>query len=138
MADLSITASQVIPGATANKDIYTANTTITAGQVVYDAGSKVAALADANGAVGLSQAKGIALNGASNGQPVSVLLDGPITLGAAAAPTEGVPYFLSKTAGGICPIADLTTTDSYITYLGMGTGNNAINVKIHITGAQAQ
>lgn len=138
MADLSITASQVLKGTGANLDLYTANATITAGQVVYDAGSKLAALADANGAAAASQAKGIALNNASTGQPVSIVIDGPVTLGAAAAPTEGVPYFLSKTAGGICPITDLTTTDAYITYLGMGTGSNAIDVQIHITGAQAQ
>ena len=130
--------TQVIPASGATVKRYTAAATITAGQVIYDSGSYVASLADANASEATSQAKGIACNGASTGQPVDVLTDGTITIGAAAAPTEGVPYFLSKTAGGICPIADLTTTDTYITYLGMGTGSNALSVKIHITGAQAQ
>lgn len=137
MAALTITASQVLPGTGATIVRYTANATITAGQTVYDAGSKVAALADADASEATSQCKGIALNGASTGQPVDILESGEITIGAAAAPVEGVPYFLGPTAGSIGILADVLAAD-YLVYLGVGIGSNKINVRIHITGAQVQ
>lgn len=136
MADLIITATQVLHSANAKVTRYTAGAgvTITAGQTVYDSGSKVAALADADTSETTAQTKGIALNGASPGQYVDVLEDGIITLGAGAAPAIGVPYFQSPVAGGIAPLADLLTGD-YLTYIGTGIGSDQVDVKIHITGA---
>jgi hypothetical protein len=50
---------------------------------------------------------GIALNGASVGQPVKVHKSGNLTLNAVL--TAGQIYILSNTAGGIAPHSDLTT-----------------------------
>jgi hypothetical protein len=138
MAALTITSTQVLPGATAAIARYTVATgaTITAGQAVYVVSGRLVNLADCDGADPLAKmCRGIALNSAAAGQPVSVLERGDITLGAGAAPVNGTPYFLSPTPGGISPLADMLTGDAVI-YLGMGIGNNTIAVHIHITAAQ--
>ena len=53
--------------------------------------------------------QGIALNGASANQPISVQRGGSITIGATL--TAGTAYYLSGTAGGIAPEADLASLD---------------------------
>lgn len=138
MAALTITPAEVLAGQGATIARYTAaaGTTITAGQAIYDtSGSRIAALADCDALAANKVCRGIALNGASPGQPVNVLERGEITLGAGAAPANGVPYFLSPTPGGIAPLADILTGDACI-YLGIGVGNNKIAVQIHVTAAQ--
>jgi hypothetical protein len=137
VAALTITATQVVPGTGATITRYTAGSgqTFTAGMTVYDQGFHVAGIADADGSAASAVCVGIALNGASPGQPVDVLEAGLITLGAGAAPAEGTPYFLSPTAGGISPLADVLSAD-YLVYLGMGIGSNQLSVQIHNTGAQ--
>lgn len=138
MAALTITPEQVLagPGAAVTRYIAAAGVTITAGQAIYDTtGSRIAALADCDALAAAKVCRGIALNGASPGQPVNVLERGEITLGAAAAPANGVPYFLSPTPGGIAPLADILTGDACI-YLGVGIGTNRLAVQIHVTAAQ--
>lgn len=138
MPALTITPSQVLPGENASIVRYTAavGVTITAGQTIYDTtGSRIAALADCDALASTKVCRGIALNGASPGQPVEVLERGEISLGTGAAPANGVPYFLSPTPGSICTLADITTGDACI-YLGMGIGNDKIAVQIHVTIAQ--
>lgn len=134
MADLTITATSVVPGSGAKITEGLAGATITAGQVVYlDSTTSTYKLADCNSATAAVRSPaGIALNGAASGQTVGVLERGPITIGATVA--VGVPYFLSGTAGGIRPAADNTTGD-YVTYLGIGTSTTVIDVKIHESGA---
>ena len=137
---LTITATQVLPGAGATivRYIAAAGVTITAGQTIYDTtGSRVAGLADADASAASSLCVGIALNGASPGQPVDVLTDGIITLGAGAAPVNGIPYFVSPTAGTIAVLAEVLTGDAVV-YLGVGIGSNRVAVKIHLTAAVAQ
>jgi hypothetical protein len=57
---------------------------------------------------------------------------GYLTLGAAAAPTVGIIYCVSATAGGIAPSADLTTGD-YVTILGVGATTNRLAVDIFVS-----
>jgi hypothetical protein len=138
MAALTITPAEVLPGPGASISRYTAaaGVTITAGQTIYDTtGSRVAALADCDALATAKVCRGIALNNAAPGQPINVLERGDIILGAAAVPTNGMPYFLSPTPGGISPLADLLTGDACI-YLGVGIGNNTLAVQIHVTTAQ--
>ncbi len=107
MADLTITPANVVAGTNAVRDIGTAGETITAGKVVYfDAATNKWKLSD-NNATGTRTVHGIALNGASLNQPVSVAKHGDITIGATL--VAGQDYWLSATAGGICPRADLAT-----------------------------
>jgi hypothetical protein len=110
MADLVITAASVAAGAGATIDrSHNAGATVTAGQVVYlDSATNTYLLADNNSAtVAARTPSGIALNGASAGQPLAVVTAGPVTIGATLAPN--VAYYLSGTAGAICPVADLVT-----------------------------
>ncbi|MDW9792122.1 hypothetical protein GOB42_15155 [Sinorhizobium meliloti] len=137
MADIVITPASVVPGAGAKTTSGTAGATITAGQVVYldstTTGKWHHADSDAATAAARGQGAnvGIALNGASNGQPLEVLTEGPITLGAVL--TAGAAYYLSPTPGGIAPLADLLTGD-YVTLLGLATSTSVLQVDVQYSG----
>ncbi|XUU60646.1 hypothetical protein ACRAQ6_13965 [Erythrobacter sp. HA6-11] len=134
MADLSITPANVVPGSTARIARGTAGATLAAGKAVYlDPADNKYKLADCDDpSAAIRNASGIALNGASDGQPVAVLEKGPMAIGATVAP--GVPYYLSPVAGGIAPYADLTSGD-YPIYIGMGISTTEIDVRVHNPGA---
>lgn len=133
MADISITAASVVAGSTASVKHGTAGATITAGQVVYeDAATGKYLLADADSATaGATEPYGIALNGASLNQPLAVARGGPVTIGATL--TAGVAYYLSNTAGGICPVADVGTGEDVV-LIGLATSAAILDVDIQITG----
>lgn len=135
MADLVITAASVAAGAGSTRENGTAGASITAGQVVYkDASdSNKFKLADNDSATAaVRSVYGIALHAAASGQPLTVLTQGPITIGATTA--VGEVYCLSSTAGGICPHADIGAGD-YNTIIGIGTSTTVIDVKLHAAGA---
>jgi len=129
MADLTLTAANVLAGSNATTNLGTAGATITAGQVVYfDDTTKTYKLADTDSATAAVRSPvGIALNGASSGQPLMVLTGGDITLGAVL--TAGVAYYLSGNAGGICPVADVAAGD-YPVVLGMAKSTSVLSVHI--------
>jgi len=110
-----------------------ADLTITAGQTGYlDTADGKWKLADNNSATAAVRTPGgIALNGASNGQPLAVLTQGPITIGAAL--TAGVAYYLSDTPGGICPVADLGAGE-YPTVIGIASSTTVLKVSINSAG----
>lgn len=117
MADLSITAANVVPSSAAIIHSATAGATITAGQLIYIDSSDLdsrsrgkAKLADANsGTSAVRSVAGIAINGASSGQPVDYVSRDTALVIAASGLTAGTIYGLSATAGGIAPSADFTT-----------------------------
>lgn len=123
MADLSITAANVVPGSNANTVQGTAGETITAGQPVYKSSTtnkwmkadNNAASAEARGSD--TSNFGIALTGSSLNQPIVVQKSGDITIGATL--TAGTAYYLSDTAGGIVPLADIDTAGMYYVLLGL-------------------
>lgn len=129
MADLTITASAVLPGANASISQGTAGETITAGKAVYLASAtKKWMLADSDSATAEARkAVGIALNGASLNQPVAVQTAGDITLGAVL--TAGTAYYASDDAGGICPVADLASGD-YVCLLGLAKSTSVLALDI--------
>lgn len=133
MADLTITAASVLAGAGAAITRGKAGATVTAGQAVYlDAADGEWKLADSDSATAAIRTPGgIALNGASDGQPLAVLTSGPIIIGATL--TAGVAYYLSDTPGGICPVADLEVGD-YPCIIGMATSTTVLNVAINPAG----
>ncbi len=133
MADLSITAANVVRSATdAQTENGTAGATITAGQTVYkdEADSNKWKLADANASILTAAVYGIALNGASNGQPLVVQTAGDITIGATL--TVGAIYVQSGTAGGIAPTADLVT--GWYSFI-IGIGKTASVMRLVLRGA---
>lgn len=129
MADLVVTAASVVAGSDSTTVSGTAGVTITAGQAVYlDATTGKWALADADSATAAQRrAAGIALNGAALNQPIKVLTSGDVTIGATV--TAGVAYYLSGTAGGICPVADVGTGE-YVCLLGIATSASVLRVGI--------
>lgn len=133
MADLAITAANVLAGAGAAVSRGVAGATVTAGQTVYlDTADGKWKLADNNSATATVRTPGgIALNGASDGQPLAVLTQGPITIGAAL--TAGVAYYLSDTPGGICPVADLGAGE-YPTVIGIASSTTVLKVAINSAG----
>jgi hypothetical protein len=133
MADLTVTPASVIPGANAVIERSgTAGATITAGQVVYfDDTTGKYKLADSDGAAALRSPRGFALNGASDGQPLAVHTKGKLTIGATM--TAGLAYYLSKTAGGICPVADIAS-GGYATVLGIASSTTVLEVNITESG----
>lgn len=133
MSDLSITAANVLPGTDAAMKHGWAGETITAGQTVYKKASDGKYYKADNNA-GTSEArtpKGVALNGASAGQPITIQESGDITIGATL--TAGTAYFQSGTAGGICAAADLTT-GMYPTSLGIAKSTTVLDLNITASG----
>jgi len=129
MADLTITAASVIAGDNAARAAGTAGEAITAGKAVYlAAATKKWMLADSNSATAEARrATGIALNGASLNQPVDVATGGDVTLGAVL--TAGTAYYLSDTAGGICPLADVGSGE-YVCLLGLAKSTSVLALDI--------
>lgn len=128
MADLTITAASVVAGSGSITTTGTLGETVTAGQAVCKNSSGLWVKADSNSATALlRQATGIALNGGAVSQPVRVLTGGPITIGATL--TAGVAYYLSDTAGGICPVADIGSGE-YVCLIGIAASTSVLNVDI--------
>jgi hypothetical protein len=128
MTDISITAANVRAGSDAVIESGTAGATITAGQQVYlDTADSKYKLADNNSAtVAARSPRGTALHGASDGQPLDIQKAGDITIGGTL--TAGVAYYLSGTAGAICPVADLTT-GMYSTFLGIARSTTVLRYR---------
>jgi len=121
-ADVSITAASVKPSSAAilRRD-WTAGEALTAGQLVYRSSSdfKIYKADCDSGTAGIRDCIGIAVTSAAADGPVVVCLEDPaLTLGGTAA--NGTVYCLSATAGGICPLADITT-GGYVTVVGVGS-----------------
>lgn len=129
MADLTITAANVVAGSNAITELGAAGETITAGKAVYlDDVTKKFLLADSNSAtVAARRAKGIALNGAALNQPLVIQKGGDLTIGATM--TVGASYFLSDTAGGICPDADVGSGE-YVCLLGVAKSTTVLALGI--------
>lgn len=128
MTDLVITATSVVKGDNAIVESGYAAAAITAGQVVYKNSAGKYDLADTDSATAaVRKPRGIALNGAAADQPVAVQRSGDITIGATIA--AGVTYYLSGTAGGICPVADLASGD-HTAIIGIGKSTTVLSLNI--------
>jgi hypothetical protein len=128
MADLTITAANVVQGSGAKTTQGVAGEAITAGQAVALNAAGAVVLADCDHATALLRTPvGIALHAAAANQPITYLQKGPIAIGATVA--ASVPYFLSPVAGGICPLADVLAGD-YAVFLGFGISTSVIRVDI--------
>lgn len=132
MADLSITAANVVAASSATVIRGVAAETVTAGKVMARNAAGGFVLADSNSATAATRAAiGIALNGASAGQPLSVISEGALTAGATLTP--GTDYWLSDTPGGLCPRADLASGE-YPVLVGVATSASVLSVDIRNSG----
>lgn len=129
MADLTITATNVLQGSNASTQQGQFGETVTAGQVVYRSSTTALWMrADSNSAtIEARHALGIALNGGANGQPATVQTAGDITIGATLTP--GAAYYVSANPGGICPVTDVTT-GSAVCQLGLAESTSVLSLAI--------
>ena len=118
MADVSITAANVLL-VSGSSEVITAGATLTAGMPVYrDSAASNKAKAGKADAASTDDIYGIALHGASDGQPLSVALPGAV-VNMGGTLVLGEPYMLSAgAAGGVAPVNDLVATN-FVTFLGI-------------------
>lgn len=109
MVDFTIVAANVVPGAGAILNQGIAGEALTAGQAVaLDPTTGKYVKADCDSAtVALRKPAGICVVAANNNGPLLFQSAGELTLGTTLTP--GQPVYVSATAGGIMPQADLTT-----------------------------
>lgn len=133
MVDISITPANVVASSTATRENGTAGASILAGKVVYkDSTTNKYVLADSNLAnVEGRVPRGIAMHAAENNQPLAIHRAGDITIGATL--VAGQDYYLSDTAGGICPRADVGATENVV-LIGLAKSTTILAVDIQVTG----
>lgn len=114
MADLTITAANVVAGADAVIEQGKFGASVTAGQALYrDEADKKLKLADNDSVTASVRGfRGIALNGGANNQPGAILRSGDVTIGGTL--VAGTTYCLSSTPGAICPQADVASGDEVV------------------------
>lgn len=125
MADLTITAANVLKSAAAGQTSGVAGASITQGQLVYvdTSDSNKLKLADADVSAS-SFVAGVALTAAAAGQPIVYLTRGVYTVGATVA--VGTAYYVSTTSGAICLESDLSSGD-FATFIGFGVSTTQID-----------
>lgn len=133
MADITVTAANVVAGSNSSVAHGAAGETIAQGKtVVFDDTVKKWKLADSNTATAaLRVPQGISLNSAALNQPLAVHKSGDITIGATL--TAGVTYYQSDTPGGICPVADVGSGE-YATVIGIAKSTTVLAVNIQASG----
>jgi hypothetical protein len=135
MADLSITAANVIPSEGAVISSGTVGgtaVTVVAGKLLYRHTDGTLLLATNATAVGAAVV-GMALGGAGTGQVVRYVSEDPdLTLGATA--TVGDPLYLT-TAGGCSILTEDLDIGEFVTFLGITTvASSKVNFKIVASG----
>jgi hypothetical protein len=133
MADLTVTAANIIPATGAVILSGIAGGTITAGQAIYEDGAAGSVLKAAQGTtLAASRVVGIALNGGAIGQRIAYIQSGNLAVGTIL--TVGQTYVTSAAvAGSIAPLADLTT-GHFPAILGIATTTSNLKVSLVIGG----
>lgn len=133
MADLTITAANVVKGQNASIDrTRNAGEALTAGQAVYIKSSDDKYWkAQADGTAEEATVAGVALHAAAANQPIAVQTGGEITIGATV--VVGTIYVVSAAAGGIAPWADLVSTNK-VSILGHGKTAALLVINPTVTG----
>lgn len=119
MADVTITAANVKPGASSTTiQRYQYGATIAQGKSVYlDSADSKWKLADAD-ALATALAGGIAMTPGVDGDYGFIATLGPVNIGGTL--VVGETYCVSVTPGGVCPLSDLGVGD-FVRILGQAT-----------------
>ncbi len=132
MVDIVPTSTLVVPSSSATLVQGKAGAAINAGQIVYRAAATgLFHLADSNVAGETRQPIGMAVTTAAINQSIVVCTSGDVTTQVAW--TAGSYYYLSETAGGIQPVADLGATEQVIS-IGFARTTSVIAIQINNTG----
>lgn len=139
MSDLSVTAANVAALASSinRTDDVVAGAAVTPGQTIYKDTSVnrwLPAQNDVSVIAAGSSGIAIALNGASgDGQPLKIMYSGNINVGATL--VVGESYYVGTNAGGICPVADIGSTD-WVTFLGIATSTSNLRLQPLVSSTQ--
>ena len=133
MAEITITAANVIAQDGAVKRTVTAGETITAGQPVWrDTTASNKYKKSKADALGTALCDGIALNGASDNQPLEIIESGEVSYGAVL--TAGQIYGVSDdNAGAVFPVADYASGD-YPVVLGVAYSTSILRMCLRAAG----
>lgn len=133
MADLAITAADVIRGSNAQTENGQFGEVVDAGEIVYrDSADGEYKLADCDSATAAVRSpRGMALNSGADGQPGTIQREGDVTLNAVL--TAGTAYYLSDTPGKIAPVGDLLTGD-YPVLVGIAKSTTVLALKFNESG----
>jgi hypothetical protein len=127
MADISITATAVVPVSGYGFVDMVAGEAVARGKPVYTkAADGLAYLASCETTSALATVTGIALNDGAANQPVRIMTSGNVAYGSVF--TVGMIYVLSA-SGAIAPHSDLASSD-YVSVLGVAT--TATNLRLAI------
>lgn len=137
MADISITAANVLPSSAAIiLRQYNFGATVTVGQAVYlDAATNTWKLQDLNAGVTgneLATVRGIAVSGGNSGQPAAVCVK-DTDFGPGGTLTNGSPVFGSNTAGGIAH--DVPIAGAFPVIMGLAKSASKMNLNPTASGA---
>ncbi len=132
MADISQTAGSVLAAANSAVSYGTSGASIAAGAPIYKNSSNVFVLSKSD-ALATALCDGIALNGASTGQPVTYLPSGS-TIDLGATLTVGQTYVVSAAnAGKIAPVSDYSS-GAYPVVLGVAFAAGTFKLNITVAG----
>lgn len=135
MADLTITAANVaLGGSGTSVRVVQVGESVTQGETGYlNNTDNKHYLADADDSETTANADCLFLSPASADGYAVAVFSGPVNVGATL--TVGEQYYVSDTAGGIKPAADLATGD-FVTLLGIATATNVLDLSINASGVQ--
>jgi hypothetical protein len=132
MADLSVTAANVGVTSSAVVELVQVGESVTQGQPGYKkALDGLYYKADANASSATAAALGVFITAASTNGYALIVKSGSYLAGATL--TVGETYVVSATAGGIAPLADVTT-GWYVTILGVASSATTLSLDIVRSG----
>jgi hypothetical protein len=135
MANIAITAANLIPAEGYSYQDGIAGATFVPGDVAYtSAVNGQFLLADNNDTAVKAAVTGIALTAAVAGQPLRLRTGGTAAVGAVLTLNDAV-YCLSSDAGKICPYSDLGSGD-YVSIIGVPLSTSSLRVAIRNSGIQ--
>ena len=130
MADLSITAANVLPSTSAITvtGVLHSGVTVTQGQALYQYADGTIGLADSNGASPANTFYGIALSAGSPGQKITIATSdtGGFTFGASV--SAGDPIYLSNTPGALTKTYSDIASGSTVIVIGGALTSTTINL----------
>lgn len=136
MADVAVTATQLLPTADTVLEDGIAGEAIAQGDWLYKKAADQRLWKADNNAAAAEAAEVIGqamVACAAAAQPMRYGRGGTITQGAAATIVSGTVYVLSATPGKACPAADLASGNR-VTILGVGNAANGIQLQLNRSG----
>lgn len=134
MANLTITAANLVADYQAVIKTGTAGEALSAGDAIYadSSDSDELKMCQFDNTAAEAAAVGIVLADVIDGATVTYIVSGELAFGSIL--TAAVVYGLSATFGKIAPVTDLASTE-YMTVLGVAKSTSTLQVRIVISGA---